>query len=211
MNVRPVSRIIAAIAIILVLLAAPHELFAAPTVLLYSPLEDNFSVTQPTVGSGQGASLKTNPVNDFPAGKVGRGVRIDAKNEFVRFPSIVGTTQNVELDSGTIEFWYKPNYNHNDEFNHNILRIGIDGKAGMIDLHKRAPSKASDLEITFRDATNTRRSTLVSGSSYSWRASTWVHVQMTWNTRLLGDTQVARLYLNGVELAYSQKITKRMK
>ena len=80
---------------------------SAPGVLLYTTLDDAAAITSPVVGIGGTTTL--DPA-DFVAAQVGNGAQFVGSGKVVTFPAIVGATQNVELDRGEIEFWYRPNY-----------------------------------------------------------------------------------------------------
>ncbi len=187
-------------AIAAVFLVAHSPQAAAP--LLYTTLDDAASVLAPAVGTGTGAVIQTSPVNDFVPGETGNGIRIDAASEHVRFQETDGTTKNVELDAGTAEFWYKPNYAHTDGVFHNIFGIGDPNLPGRLRLYKAGSGMANDLRFEFRDAAGTWRYAAVKSMNYSWSAGQWIKVRVTWDSQSASGVQNARIYLNDTEPVY---------
>lgn len=167
---------------------------APAAILLNTSLGSTAEVSTPNVGTGTGSSVNG---ATFVAGQIGNGVLIDAPGEYIRYQQTDGSVQNVELDRGTIEFWYRPSYNHNDGQEHNIFMIGGWNVPGSVLLWKRAnnvlnlaifPSSGfKDLDI----------------STYSWTANQWVKIRVTWDSTVAAGTQAAHVYINGVEPAYS--------
>jgi len=168
------------------------------TLLLYITLDNSSSVTSPQTGTGAGASLAGTPT--FVAGQVGQAMNIDANQEYARFQLMDGVRQNAELTKGTVEFWYKPNYNHNDGLRHNIFSIGSFGSPGSITLVKGG---GNELGLFYFDSTGTgKEASEISGSNYSWTAGQWVKIRATWDFTVSSGIQNTRIYLNDTERTY---------
>jgi len=92
------------------------------SVLLQSSLDGLSAIAQPTAGLG---GTTTVAVGDFVPGHTGNGVQFARENKVVRFPVASGSQENVELDRGEVEFWYRPNYAANqDDVTHALVTIG---------------------------------------------------------------------------------------
>ena len=138
-----------------VLLAAA-VLFMAATAnasepLLYTTLDDTASVNNPVFGTGAGSTIETTPVDDFVAAAIGNGIRCDSIGERVLFQQTDGLTQNVELDRGTIDFWYRPDYDHDDDLKYTIWGTGQWMTAGSLHLGKHNISNENALFLIFFD------------------------------------------------------------
>lgn len=173
------------------------------TPLLHTTLDDITSVSNPVYGTGAGSSVNTTPTNDFVLGHSGNGIRVDGGSEYVRFQESDGSTQNVELDKGTVDFWYQPNYNKNDGVSHRIFSIGPSGQPGSIGLYKRVAAYGNDLYVIITTGTGNNRETAVSGTSFNWNAGQWVNIRVTWDSTVAAGVQNTRFYIDGNELSYT--------
>lgn len=171
--------------------------------LLYTTLNNLITVTTPSNGTGAGASIKTTPARDFVTGHDQKGIRINAKNEYVRFRELSGGIQNVELDQGTVDFWYQPAYLNTDGLPYRIFGIGPLNGAGSIALHKRNGSVNNDLIVQIRDNANQTLATSVAPPNYSWVAGQWVNLRVTWDSKVAPGIQNTRIYLDGQEPVYT--------
>lgn len=177
------------------------------TLLFYSTLDDPAALTAPLAGIGTGASAFTVPINDFVPARAGNGVRLHTPGaaEYVRFVQKLGTVQNVELNRGTIDFWYQPSYPHTDGKVHRILLIGALNGAGSILLSKRATANANDLCVELRTNSNAVKRTTVPAAQYLWSAGSWVHLRVTWDGGVATGVQSVRLYVDDTERVYGSK------
>ena len=177
------------------------------TKLLHTTLDDPASVTAPLVGTGSGAVIATTPANDFVPGQSGNGIRINAAQEYLRLPQTDGAVQNVELDQGTVEFWYQPAYAHSDGVSHRIFGLGDKNQPGSMGLYKRVTFYGNDLYLIIHDATGTGRETTVAGTNYSWSAGQWVKLRITWDSTVAAGVQNVRIYLDDIERQYGSAST----
>ncbi len=169
-----------------------------PGMLLHSTLDDLSSVTTPAVGTGANAVVNTSPANDFVAGILGNGLRINAAGEYARFVQRDAFTQNVELDHGTVDFWFQPTYAASDGVRHTLLSIGtVSGSTVGIDIEKNNSLNANEFSIRVSNATGKIWGTGVPIGSYPWAAGQWVKIKVTWDFNSLG--RPVRIYFNGTE------------
>ena len=171
--------------------------------LLYSKLNNQVTVTSPVNGSGSGATIKTTPARDFVVGHDGNGIRINAKNEYVRFRERYGAIQNIELDQGTVDFWYQPFYPPTDGQPYRLFGVGPLNAAGSIALLKRNGTGNNELVVQIRDNANRTLGTTVAPANYSWVAGQWVNIRVTWDSKVGPGIQNTRIYLDGQEPTYT--------
>ncbi len=176
--------------------------------LLYTTLDNALAVSSPVNGIGAGSVISTTPTNDFVVGGVGNGIRIDGANEFVSFVETNGTTNNVNLTAGTIDFWYQPFYANTDGISHRIFSIGNRNAAGSIALYKRTATYNNDLYVQVMDAAGGPHVTTVPTAAYGWSANQWVELRITWDSTVATGVASIHVYLNGIEVtAYSTLAT----
>lgn len=89
-------------------------------VLLWTTLDDDSAIAAPVVGFGPG---KHNGM--FEPALSADGLRIDADGEWLELPQTGGTSAmaNVNLNSGSLDFCYRPNADHADDNNCMIMRV----------------------------------------------------------------------------------------
>lgn len=196
----PIS-VVAGLAVVTTLVISSNSPQASAP-LFYTTLDNATSVSAPANGAGAGAVIQTTPANDFVTGQTGNGIRIDAAGEYVRFQETDSTIQNVELDAGTVEFLYKPNYAHTDGVFHNIFAIGDPNLTGRFRLFKAGSGMGNELRFELRDAVGTWRYTNVPSTKYSWSGGQWVKVRVTWNGQAASGAQNIRIYFDDIEKGY---------
>ncbi|RJP45618.1 LamG domain-containing protein, partial [Candidatus Parcubacteria bacterium] len=166
---------------------------AVGTLLLYTTLDSANAITAPMTGTGAGASLTGAPA--FVTGQIGQAVNIDASQKYARLQQIAGTTQNVELTRGTIEFWYKPLSPHTDGVMRQIVSTGLWGTPGTVSLLKRGGTN-NELSAFIFPVGGGFREVNIPSTSYSWNANQWVKLRVTWDA---AASQLLRVYVNDVE------------
>jgi len=167
--------------------------------LLNSTLDDLAALQNPTRGTGVGATVNTTPVNDFVSAQIGNGIRIDASNEMAQFLQISGGVQNVELDQGTIDFWYRPNSVHTDGVFRPLVSVGPWATPGSIHIIKQNSFNSNGLGVQFRDAAGNVWETDVPDTGYNFTPGTFVNVRATWDFTVAAGVRNIHVYLNGVE------------
>lgn len=184
---------------------------SVPALLLHSSLDDAASITSPDAGSGVGASVTTTPANDFKPAQLGNGLHADAVGERALFRQTDGVAQNVELDQGTMEFWYQPNYDHTSDVKYTIAGTGtwISGNqtVGSIHLGKHNLSNQASLFLIFFDANAKRWEHNVDAVSYGWSAGEWLLVRVTWDFETVAGERNLHLYIDGQELPLTGQVS----
>ncbi|MBN1586434.1 MAG: DUF2341 domain-containing protein [Candidatus Omnitrophica bacterium] len=162
--------------------------FFADELLWASTLESSTAVTSPDVGSAGAVDAGVT----YVAGRYGNGALFDANEEF-RVNITGADAGNFNKAKGAIEFWYQPDYNHNDNTLHYLYLMYYDGSNSMR-LYKQADN---DLE-SWINSNATSVNTTITSSNYSWIADEWVHIRVEWDDTATASEQV-RIFLNGQE------------
>ncbi len=170
-------------------------------VLLHTTLDDAGAIANPVAGIGGTSTLLP---ADFVAGHTGNGALFvrDGQDcnasdyQLVTFPVVSDGIQNIELDRGEIELWYRPDYDADAPGGDSTLvRVGVDGY--------NPPSLAVEmyggrfgLSVTEGDWTS--HSALAGYAAPLWTAGQWVHIRAVWDN---GDSDDSlRLYVDGVRV-----------
>ncbi len=171
--------------------------------LLHSTLDDAGAVMNPAVGAGMG-QVFTMPADDFVPGLDGDAVYIDAGAEFIRFPQRANGNDNINFEQGTIDFCYRPDYDHTDGENHALFEARGSNMSGggFIRVRKAAQNNANSFQVLFLEAGNmaTFGELAIDANDYAWTAGEWVRVTVSWDFTVGGNEQNLRAYLDGVEL-----------
>jgi hypothetical protein len=189
---------------------AVSQAVSVATPLLYTTLDDASAVSHPVYGSGVGARVVSFPSNSFVPALAGGGVRLDADGERVTFPQVVNGVKNIELDRGTMDFWFRPNFASDDDIKYTIVGTGnwtsIKPK-GSLHFGKHNQSNFNKLFLIFFDANGMRFEHEVSTADYHWSAGSWQHITITWHFRNARGAQNLHLYLNGRELPLGHQVS----
>jgi hypothetical protein len=161
-------------------------------------------VTSPAAGSGDNASVETDPADDFVPARCGQGVRIDETDESVRVRQLSGdgSVQNIEFDQGTIDFWYSP-FSPHDEDMDRILFTTLGVGSETIRLRKAANSNDNALLVVIDDGV-TRTETAIAGTDYAWNPGDWVRITVAWDSTVATGSENCWIYLDGVAMPTNQ-------
>lgn len=170
---------------------------ARALVLLHTTLDDLASVIQPEVGSGQEASVDTNPPNDFVPAIHGNGIQIDAAGEHVRFRQFGVGGANLNPARGALDFCYLPSYDHTDGVDHALL--GAEFNPGMLRIRKAGTSASNRFEVIAGNGTNAVV-TSVPAASYALVAGTWARITVSWDYTVGDGQPQVHVYIDGVEV-----------
>lgn len=165
--------------------------------LLWTTLDDESSVTAPMTGAGAG-EVSTMPANDFVSALDGQGVMLDAAGEYIRFPQQSGGTDNIDLDQGTIDFCYRPNYDHLDSLNHGIFGTGDIGGAGGLRIRKAAGNNNNALQVIANGGSFNELN--IPSNAYAFVPDTWVRITVSWDFGVGMNEQNTHVYIDGVEV-----------
>ena len=170
---------------------------------MYTTLDGPSSITSPAQGGGGGATISTTPANDFVSARVGAGLRADAVGERALLRQIDGGVQNLENEHGTLEFWYRPSYDSDDDNKYTIVGTGTwkpnNATRGSIHFGKHNGSNGRMLFLILFDANGVRWEHSVAANRFSWNAGDWVQVRITWDMTVGSGEQNMHLYLDGQE------------
>ncbi len=183
---------------------------ATPVPLLQTTLDDIAAVRTPKFGDGAHATITTLPANNFVAARRGKGLMANASGERILYPQVEGGVQNVELDQGTMDFWYRPNYDSNNNVKYTIAGTGSWHHPVPNGLHfgKHNASNQNQLFLMYFDPDGTRQEHNVSTANYSWKAGSWQHIVITWDFTVAPGVQNLHIYLNNVDLPLRGTVTR---
>jgi hypothetical protein len=124
-------------------------------------------------------------------GKVGSGAIFQGSGKVVRFPAAEGSKQNIELDRGEVEFWYRPSYDAGaDDVIHALVVVG--------DVYNPPHLKVEEgdrLSLTLVDADFDRFTAVAEYHAPLWTAGQWVQIRAAWdNTR---SADLMQIYVDG--------------
>ena len=176
--------------------------------ILQTSLDGPNDVMSPAFGAGLRAIVATNPANDFVAARIASGLRANAIGERALYPQSDGATANVELERGTMDFWYRPNYDHNDNGKYTIAGTGNWLSPGALHFGKHNSSNQNKIFLIFYNGNGVRFEHDVVVSAYSWKAGDWVQIRITWDFNVAAGQQNLHLYLNGNELPLSGQVSR---
>ncbi|MEQ9324294.1 MAG: hypothetical protein RIF41_34340 [Polyangiaceae bacterium] len=165
-------------------------------VLLWTTLDDDSAVATPNVGFGPGKHTGT-----FEPALSADGLRVDADGEWLEFPQTGGTASmpNVDLNTGSLDFCYKPNADHTDDADRMIMRVPT--MAGGLRFRKAGGANGNALQfiVVFSNGGPVGFvEWVVPSTDYTMNADEWYRLTATWS---FGTTSEVKLYLDGVELA----------
>lgn len=159
----------------------------------------DFTDTSPRKGLGMNLSLVPF-VGDFAPAKVGNGLRIDAPGEYGRYRQTNGTTANIELDKGSVEFWYRPNYIKTDGVRHPLFSSGTWASPGSLHIIKEDSVGGNDFKIHFFNSVGTLNSAnRISSANYTLNQGVWTHIRVTWNFTVAPAVANIHAYFDGAE------------
>jgi len=144
-------------------------------VLLHTTLDDAVAITSPVAGMGGTTTLAP---ADFVPAQVGNGARFAGAGKVVTFPAIVGATQNVELDRGEIEFWYRPNYDAAaDDVTHALVVIG-----DLYNVPRLTVMESDRLSLSVVTSDWTGHTASTDWRAPVWTAGQWAHIRAVWDS-----------------------------
>jgi hypothetical protein len=155
------------------------------SILLQTSLNGAGSINSPQIGIGGLTSLSG---NDFVAALHEKGARFReaATGKYIQFPA-----SNIDLNQGSVTFWYKPNYNAGaDDVSHMLMLVGDRYSPPQLVLEE---SDALHFYVVTADWT-------YHGTQTGWRAplwtkGEWVQIHALWDNTDATDS--LRLYVNG--------------
>ncbi len=157
---------------------------------LYTTLDNAAEIKNPMKGAGPGTAV---PDDDFKSAQCGNGLLIDAGAEHVEYPM----APNLNLNAGTIDFWYMPDDLHTDGLVHNLFATGdVDSKGGI----KLTKTASNLLQFTLVNSSLIAHPTSIGPSDYAFKVGSLIRITIAWssNTSPPGAPAV-RIWLDKVE------------
>ena len=167
--------------------------------LLHSGLDDAASTMTPIVGNGSG-EWSMSPADDFVAALIDGGVNLDAPDEYVRFPQATGDGANIDLSMGTIDFCFRPNYDHLDSQNHAIFGTGDLGSGGGLRIRKAAGDNGNAFQVIAIDTSMNFNEFNGSPNDYAFLPGEWYRVTVSWDFTVGQGEANIRVWIDGQEL-----------
>jgi len=159
-----------------------------PTPKLWSKLEDAGDVTSPDLGTG--GSEVGSPT--YVAAKFNNGIFIDIDNEGCNFPC---AANSINLDKGTIELWWKPNFTQADGDNHGIFSFQDVPTGGLLCYFDEY---SDDITVSLWANSGYKFSIITAG--LTWSANDLIHLGVTWDCTGadIGSGRTCALYVDDV-------------
>jgi hypothetical protein len=143
--------------------------------LLYTTLDDDGAIANPVVGTGPGTYAGT-----FEPGPCGGALRLDPANHYVRYPA----PSNINLTTGTADFYFRPAFSPNDGLVHHLL--AIPGRFLV----------TIDQVGNFIVGVGSNVALVVPAANVPFVQDQWVRVTVIWKFQATGDT--AWVYFDAV-------------
>lgn len=162
--------------------------------LFQANLNTNEDSVTPSIGLGGTSNLIA---GDFVAAQTGNGASFST-GKYLRFPAGNNTGQNIELDRGTIEFWYRPNYSSSaaDDTPHVLFTVGDSSGAPRLTL-----TESDTVAFTLVSSDWNIRTAAGGWRAANWSAGQAVAIRVTWDTAL--QSNAIKLFINGNLIAQS--------
>ncbi len=116
-------------------------------------------------------------------------------NEAAYFPSLnelrYSSSDNINDTIGSVVFWIKPDWNGNDNLNHNIFDYGTTG--GML----AGKDSTNQFFALLNKATGSGNELFVSFDVSNWEDGAWYHAAFTWDKSAATNEEALQLYING--------------
>lgn len=162
--------------------------------VLYLPLnEGSGNIAKDFSGKGNNGTLFGGP--KWVTGKHSMGLYLDGKDDYIETPGILG-------EEGTIEFWFKPDWDGSDSEDYRLF----DASAG--DKYFFISKGANHADITpqyfgfyFEDGTDADWQDIEFDPVGTIKAKEWYHIAVTWKF----NGGFGFLYINGKETATSAR------
>ena len=161
---------------------------ARDDLLLWFSFQGTGDVAEDSSGNGNDGNIVGAKRVD---GKYDKGISIGEKDEYVEMP-------NVLEPVGTIEFWFKPNWDGADPQTYRLFDASAGAIFWLIGKGVMANDRTYELGFFFEDAAdadfvNQTNSNVIES------ADKWYHLAATWDF----ESKEAKFYFNGEEVASS--------
>jgi hypothetical protein len=163
--------------------------------ILHLPLsEGNGDVVMDQSGNGNDGELSGGP--KWMAGKNGSGLYLDGEDDYIELT-------NILTEAGTIEFWFKPDWDGSDPEDYRLFDAGTGSIYFFIAKGaNHADINPEDFGLYFEDASDADWQDIEFNPDGVIVAGQWYHIAATWE---FGGGS-AFLYINGEQMATSPNI-----
>ncbi|OGQ22090.1 MAG: hypothetical protein A2138_17275 [Deltaproteobacteria bacterium RBG_16_71_12] len=181
--------------------AGPEE--AIPP-LLFSTLDDHEAVVEPVYGAGSIGGIQTTPPEHYVPGVACNGVQLDAPTDSVGFPKFFGGTYNFDHDTGTLDLWWRTDWDHTDGVEHILFTTNGVYQVGGLQIVKGGAADGNALRVIVIDEDGAFvGETSAAADDYALSAGVWTRLRVTWEFTVAVGERNVRLYLDGGELPAS--------
>ncbi|MCG2701994.1 hypothetical protein L6273_02500, partial [Candidatus Parcubacteria bacterium] len=164
--------------------------------LWYSTLDDIESISNPNIGNTY--SIKTLSATDIVTAKYGNGLKVTSSNDYFE----IRDTASFNGTNGSMEFWFKPNWDHTDDTGHRLFEISNYTDNDSLSLTKVDSSGSYRLIINGNQGADNYFNLIVESGNYQLSSGLWAHFRITWDANApAGET--LRLFINGTEPIHS--------
>jgi len=162
--------------------------------ILYLPLsEGNGDIVMDQSGNGNDGELSGGP--KWVAGKNGSGLYLDGEDDYIELA-------NILTEAGTIEFWFKPDWDGSDPEDYRLFDAGTGSIYFFIAKGaNHADINPEDFGLYFEDASDADWQDIEFNPDGVIVAGQWHHIAATWE---FGGGS-AFMYINGEQLATSPR------
>ncbi|MFX1257220.1 MAG: LamG-like jellyroll fold domain-containing protein, partial [Promethearchaeota archaeon] len=154
-------------------------------------------ITQKIINSSAPDIIDQNPPESmykYDSGKVGQAIMLNESHSIFH-----GAHNNFFDDEGTLEFWFKPNWDGDDGKPHRIMSIGYN-----FGISKSSDNLLYAYFLTHEDTPEIIPLIIATPVS-SWKAGVWQHIAITWN-----QENDFIMYINGTERYSEPFMDKRI-
>jgi hypothetical protein len=164
-------------------------------VILYFPLAEGLGdVANDASGNGNNGVLSGAP--EWTQGKYGSGLYLDGKDDYIEITNILG-------EEGTIEFWFKPDWDGSDAEDFRLFDAGTGTIYFFISKGaNHADINPQDFGFYFEDATDADWQDIEFDPVGVINAGQWHHIAATWKF----NGGFAFVYINGEQAATSPNV-----
>jgi hypothetical protein len=164
--------------------------------VLYLPLSEG-SGDKAGDSSGKGNDGKLFGSPEWVAGRNGKGLYLDGKEDYIEVPGSVITAE------GTIEFWFKPDWDGSDDEDYRLFDASSASIYFFISKGaNHADINPQDFGFYFEDASDADWQDIEFDPTDVIKAGEWYHIAATW--KFGGGS--AFLYINGEQAATSANV-----
>jgi hypothetical protein len=129
----------------------------------------------------------------------GDGIHLNATGEYVRVPQSHNDGANLDLREGTVDFCFRPDFDHTNGGEHALCSTSDVRQAWM--LARISGSNDDSINVILRPDGGGFEEILIDGQDYAMSANQWYRLTISWDFVNVGQNeQNMPVYLDGAEL-----------